>query len=133
MAKVKYASLLKDPKWQRVRLEILSRDHFTCQRCLSKEKTLHVHHKYYLKDLKPWEYDSYLLLTLCEECHEVEEMIIQQKRTLILNLKANGIDVPNGCPACGSHDPLMYHVDRFACTLCGCDEPYIKHEKEDAS
>ena len=31
---------------------------------------LHVHHKYYIKGKKTWDYDSNALITLCELCHE---------------------------------------------------------------
>jgi 5-methylcytosine-specific restriction endonuclease McrA len=44
-----YKEQLLDPRWQRRRLEILQRDEFTCQKCLSKDKTLHVHHIDYIK------------------------------------------------------------------------------------
>jgi len=31
MAKLTYSEKLKDPRWQKKRLEILSRDNFTCE------------------------------------------------------------------------------------------------------
>lgn len=31
--------------------------------------TLHVHHKYYIEDRNPWEYDDDALITLCSDCH----------------------------------------------------------------
>lgn len=63
-----YAEKLKDPRWQKKRLEIMQRDNFACLNCCSKDKTLNVHHVIYVKGLDPWDYgDS--LLTLCEECH----------------------------------------------------------------
>lgn len=65
----KYSELLKDPRWQRKRLEIMERDNWTCQKCGDKENTLHVHHKYYYPDNLPWDYPDYILITLCEECH----------------------------------------------------------------
>lgn len=68
-----YKEKLLDPRWQKKRLEILQRDNFTCQLCKSKEKTLHVHHKKYISNMSPWEYNNDLLSTLCFECHEVEK------------------------------------------------------------
>jgi len=65
-----YAEQLKSPKWQKKRLEILERDKFTCRICGDKEKELHVHHRIYKKNLKMWEYEDYILLTLCSDCHE---------------------------------------------------------------
>ena len=66
-----YSELLKHPKWQKKRLEILDRDGFQCRACWENSKTLHVHHTYYDKDLKPWEYPNNRLLTLCEDCHKL--------------------------------------------------------------
>lgn len=68
--KPSYSELLKDPRWQKRRLEILSRDNFTCQRCRDDESTLHVHHKHYHKGRMPWDYEDRELVTLCEFCHE---------------------------------------------------------------
>lgn len=67
-----YAEMLKDPRWQKKRLEILERDEWACQMCHSGDKTLHVHHNYYDYSLLPWEYPEESLITLCEECHKDE-------------------------------------------------------------
>jgi hypothetical protein len=69
MAKT-YSDKLKDPRWQKKRLEILDRDGFSCCSCGDKESTLHIHHKRYLKGKEPWEYENDLLVTLCEDCHK---------------------------------------------------------------
>lgn len=66
-----YWEKLKDPRWQKKRLEVLERDKFTCITCGDTESTLHVHHGYYEKGLEPWEYELNTLWTLCEECHKV--------------------------------------------------------------
>jgi len=66
-----YADLLKDPRWQKRRLEILNRDNFTCQYCGADYMTLHVHHKAYSKEfMEPWNYSDRALTTLCENCHK---------------------------------------------------------------
>lgn len=69
-----YAEKLKDPKWQKRRLDILSRDGFTCQTCRDTETTLHVHHLQYFKG-DPWDVEDIYLITLCENCHEEEERL----------------------------------------------------------
>jgi hypothetical protein len=69
---MKYSEKLRDPRWQRKRLEILSRDNWTCQACDEKEDTLHVHHLKYLRGRDPWDYEDKDLITLCEYCHEQE-------------------------------------------------------------
>lgn len=62
-----YADKLKDPRWQRRRLEVLKAADFACESCGDKDNTLHVHHPYYAKGKQPWEYDN--LVCLCERCH----------------------------------------------------------------
>lgn len=64
-----YAEKLKDPRWQKRRLEILQRDDWTCIWCGCKEKTLHVHHFCYTKGKEPWEAQEDELGTVCEDCH----------------------------------------------------------------
>lgn len=70
-----YSDKLKSPKWQKKRLEILSRDKFTCKLCKDTETQLHVHHKYYENGCDPWEYPNKALVTLCAHCHKEVERI----------------------------------------------------------
>lgn len=65
-----YAEKLKDPRWQRKRLEALETTDFHCESCSDHQTTLHVHHKLYLKGKEPWEYYRGQLAVLCERCHE---------------------------------------------------------------
>jgi hypothetical protein len=71
MTMAKYSDLLRDPRWQKKRLEILQRDNFTCQHCKDTETELHVHHEEYHG--KPWEVESNKLVTLCKHCHFIIE------------------------------------------------------------
>jgi hypothetical protein len=64
-----YAEKLRDPRWQKKRLEIFSRDDWKCKSCGEKEKTLHVHHIFYSPNKDPWETDNGFLITFCEDCH----------------------------------------------------------------
>ena len=64
---MKYSEKLKDPKWQKRRLEILSRDDFRCLECGRNDLTLHVHHRMYFDN--PWDAPDWALETKCEECH----------------------------------------------------------------
>jgi 5-methylcytosine-specific restriction endonuclease McrA len=68
-----YSEQLKDPRWQKMRLEILQRDDFTCQECQDTTSTLHVHHRYYVSGRKAWEYPHFALQTLCEQCHSFHQ------------------------------------------------------------
>jgi hypothetical protein len=69
MAKT-YTEKLKDPRWQRKRLEIMERDDFRCCECGDKDSTLNVHHLYYEKGNDPWDYANCFLKCLCASCHE---------------------------------------------------------------
>jgi hypothetical protein len=64
-----YFEKLKDPRWQKKRLEILERDGWRCKECAEDTKTLHVHHLLYQKGMEPWEIPNGFLVTLCEDCH----------------------------------------------------------------
>jgi hypothetical protein len=65
-----YTAKLKDPRWQRKRLEIMGRDKFKCRLCGDSDSTLHVHHIKYERGADPWDYNDESLVTLCEGCHE---------------------------------------------------------------
>ena len=64
-----YADKLKDPRWQKKRLEILQRDGFKCRSCGNEEETLHVHHLSADYSVDPWNHREDDMVTLCETCH----------------------------------------------------------------
>jgi len=68
-----YSEKLKDPRWQKKRLEILNRDGWSCKYCSTKEKTLHVHHLFYFKNKDPWDIPDGFLVSLCSDCHGPKE------------------------------------------------------------
>ncbi len=117
----KYSEKLKNPNWQKKRLEILNRDDWTCQLCKDKENTLHVHHKYYERRRSPWEYPNTALITLCEDCHKAEGFEIQKAERLILKeLKRLFLSDDLMVVAAGfSHlDVSHKHSSRMAEILC---------------
>jgi len=69
---MKYSQKLKNPKWQKLRLEILKAHDWQCQSCGDKKSTLHVHHLQYHKGCEPWDYSHEDLTVLCETCHKYE-------------------------------------------------------------
>ena len=80
MYKKEYSEYLKNPKWQKKRLEILSRDNFSCVVCgngIETDTALHVHHLSYMKGSMPWEYDIDDMRVLCRTCHQRIHNIIQ--------------------------------------------------------
>jgi hypothetical protein len=86
MEKKTYSEKLKDPRWQKMRLQILERDEWCCQRCFESEKTLHVHHLRYIPGRDPWDYGQDLLITLCMECHENEKEMRQGNESDLLEM-----------------------------------------------
>lgn len=70
-----YAEKLKDPRWQKKRLEIMQLADFACEMCDDKDSTLHVHHRYYVKGRLPWQYPNFALQCLCSGCHNGEHPI----------------------------------------------------------
>lgn len=68
-----YAEKLKDPRWQKKRLQILEREKFTCQYCSDTETELHIHHLRYPKSGDPWDVNDSDLMVLCKHCHNIEE------------------------------------------------------------
>lgn len=71
---MKYKDQLKTSAWLRKKYEIFSRDNFVCSICLKDnyESQLECHHIAYIPNKKAWEYQDYLLVTLCRECHQKE-------------------------------------------------------------
>ncbi len=93
-----YLKKLRDPRWQKMRLEVFQRDSFHCQRCPPSETgeestdTLHVHHNYYETGKEPWEYPVEAFTTLCETCHEAETANRpEMDKYLIQALKKTGL------------------------------------------
>jgi hypothetical protein len=64
-----YAEKLRDPRWQRRRLEIFQRDNWKCQLCSRTDLELHLHHMYRTTE-DPWDEPDLHLLTVCQLCHE---------------------------------------------------------------
>lgn len=64
-----YREKLRDPRWQRKRLECFQAAGWKCERCHSGTKPLNAHHRQYRAGLEPWDYDLGELVCLCEDCH----------------------------------------------------------------
>lgn len=72
-----YIEKLRDPRWQKKRLEALNAAQWTCASCSDKDSTLHVHHRQYFKGREPWEYEVGQLEVLCEDCHSLHHEQIE--------------------------------------------------------
>ena len=83
-----YSEKLKDPRWQKKRLEVLEARGWECELCQETKKTLHVHHDHYRGD--PWDVPEIALFVLCEDCH-----------SLIHKYKVKAIDYSDALNCCG--------------------------------
>jgi len=63
------------------------------EHCGATEKTLHVHHKYYEKGLKPWEYPDTSLHCLCADCHKSIQAVHMELNRQIGRLDLSDLDV----------------------------------------
>lgn len=86
MEKKQYFELLKDPRWQKKRLQIFEMDYFRCRQCESKDDTLNVHHLWYEPGKNPWESPDEALITLCDKCHKEAHSINWERAFLELNM-----------------------------------------------
>lgn len=91
-----YADKLKDPRWQKKRLEVMQRDGFKCRDCGSITNTLHVHHCGY-RGKEPWDTPVELLLTLCDSCHRTRQSIEKEAKWTIEEwlVKSHVDDIPS--------------------------------------
>lgn len=95
--KPSYYELLRHPEWQKKRLKIMEAAGFECADCGDGDTTLNVHHKYYEKGAKPWEYPDDALICLCEPCHERWEAAMTRLRSLFAGFTSCGdIDYLSG-------------------------------------
>jgi len=81
-----YAEKLKDPRWQKKRLEIFERDGWKCRECGDAKSTLNIHHQRYKSGCDPWEYDNSDLKTLCEYCHGIERDQRVEAESILLDI-----------------------------------------------
>ena len=127
-----YSDKLKDPRWQRKRLEILERDDFTCQSCMDSESTLVVHHRYY-ENVEPWEYPNEALVTLCANCHEAQLNLPTIEKSLLRELRTRFLVEDISSIAIGLHMMEMIHLPEVQASMIewALSSPDILHELMD--
>jgi len=86
MASKSYSEKLKDPRWQKKRLQVFERDNWCCTNCGVKENSLHVHHRKYESYNEPWNEPLNNLATLCESCHKETHKNKKLMKSAILSI-----------------------------------------------
>jgi len=87
---VNYSDKLRDPRWQRKRLEALDAADWACASCSADELTLHVHHRRYIKGREVWDYSLDELAVLCENCHTIVHELDELAKDLIARAPYDG-------------------------------------------
>lgn len=82
-----YAQKLRDPRWQKRRLEVLQKAEFRCESCGTGTMELHVHRPVYRKGFEPWDYK--FLVCLCSDCHEKAEFAREEACCAIGRMQAS--------------------------------------------
>lgn len=108
MSRQTYAEKLRDPRWQKKRLEILDRDGWRCRHCQSDTNTLHVHHTWYERGADPWDYPDSCLVTLCEFCHEDESVSVIEESfaELVMLMRREGATSWDAAALCSVFDGI---------------------------
>lgn len=107
-----YSQKLRDPRWQKMRLQVMNRDEFSCQFCGDPTTTLNVHHRWYVAGREPWDYPLDSLLTLCEVCHAEETASLRESEAYFVHVlkTAGAISLSFDALAAPFHGPP---VDRL--------------------
>ena len=114
----KYLEKLKDPRWQKIRLEVFERDAWTCQRCYDTETTLNIHHRYYKDNTEPWDYPLESLVSLCENCHSEEREVRQSyERDMLHALREKFFAEEVSELAIGFHTMPLCHVSEIIASV----------------
>ncbi|GGC63226.1 hypothetical protein GCM10011387_16050 [Pedobacter quisquiliarum] len=117
-----YGDLLNCFEWRIVRLKVLLRHQFQCQRCNNYSESNHIHHTYYVQDHLPWDIAENSLQTLCPSCHRM----VHETTKIPIKAKApdgslyESTSVSLVCYRCGGHGylPQFSHVQAGICFKC---------------
>lgn len=73
MSNPEYEKKLRDPRWQKKRLEVFEAADWKCADCGDTKEELHAHHTGY-DGREPWDYPLVNLLCLCDTCHTIRHL-----------------------------------------------------------
>lgn len=110
-----YLKKLRDPRWQKIRLQIFNRDGWKCRECGESGLELQIHHCKYFKD--PWDCPTIYLLSVCGGCHQkrqnqegfIRDAMAHLSLKQLEKVRTMLVGMAIGCPGCttemqgGSH------------------------------
>jgi len=99
--------------WQKFRQEVIELDGSRCCRCnrgTVDAVVLQVHHKHYIRQKLPWEYDYADCETLCQGCHAAEHGHIPPKTGWDYLTEVDLGDLCGYCELCGKEIRYVYYV-----------------------
>ena len=100
-----YANKLRDPRWRKLRMDVLNMRGHKCQDCGRgngeramesdeplDECRLEVHHGYYVPQCEPWDYPVYALIVLCGACHHHRHTIEREVAKALARLSTDTLE-----------------------------------------
>lgn len=120
-SEINYGDLLMTREWKFKRFKILYNDNFKCRDCGIKRLTNHVHHKYYLKNMLPWDIEDDALETLCYDCHKYRHLNKIIPVYELTGSHKNLVPTENiFCDRCGNtgYLPHFSHIENGICFKC---------------
>jgi len=87
-----FQEMIEHPEWQKKRLRIMNREHFTCQACGANQIQLHVHHlRYPIRGGFLWDVPDEQLECLCKICHQMRTEWNRVAKTAIESTPTRGL------------------------------------------
>jgi 5-methylcytosine-specific restriction endonuclease McrA len=77
--RIPWADQYRHLNWLRLKAAILERDRHKCRGCSTKNRELHVHHRFYARGGYIWDVPHTALITLCSVCHAREHRRIDSE------------------------------------------------------
>ena len=106
-----YSEQLRTPEWKAFRQRVIDVNGRACRACRRSDKIIQVHHLFYEKTRKPWDYELNEVTVLCEDCHASMHDELQKFRKFVFDkLEPQTFRIVNGalCVALTQYDRLTF-------------------------
>lgn len=110
LAKTNYQKELDTPEWKSFTGNIKKQVGY-CECCKRSNVGLEVHHIFYERDRKPWEYDKSEVVVLCRACHGQLHIHLKNFRKFVFGkMNPQVFQILNGALAVAfdKYDPLVF-------------------------